>query len=118
MLRYLFLLTIFLTESVMAQNIQFAQDLYHSYENYKESTLTNRRFKHSDILALIEQLKDKDIFGVYKVGESAEGRDINMVSVGSGSRKIFLWSQMHGDEPTATATIFDIFNFFSEESTL
>jgi hypothetical protein len=100
----------------MAQNIQFARDLYNSYENYKERTLTNRRFKHSDILPLIEQLKDKDIFGVYKVGESAEGRDINMVSVGSGSRKIFLWSQMHGDEPTATAAIFDIFNFFSEES--
>jgi len=115
MLRSLFLLTIFLTEFAMAQNIQFAQDLYHSYENYKESTLTNRRFKHSDILPLIEQLKDKDIFGVNKVGKSAEDRDINMVSVGSGSTKIFLWSQMHGDEPTATAAIFDIFNFFSAE---
>ncbi len=100
----------------MAQNIQFAHDLYNSYENYKESTLTNRRFKHSDILPLIEQLKDKDIFGVSKVGESAEGRDINMVSVGIGSTKIFLWSQMHGDEPTATAAIFDIFNFFSAEN--
>ncbi|NNG28124.1 MAG: peptidase M14 [Ignavibacteriaceae bacterium] len=96
----------------MAQNIQFARDLYNSYENYKESTLTNRRFKHSNILPLIERLKNKDIFGVSKVGESAEGRDINMISVGSGSTKIFLWSQMHGDEPTATAAIFDIFNFF------
>ena len=116
MLRYLFLLTIFLTEFAMAQNIQYAQDLYHSYENYKERTLTNRRFKHSDILPLIEQLKDKDIFGVNKVGESSEGRDINMISVGSGSTKIFLWSQMHGDEPTATAAIFDIFNFFLAEN--
>jgi len=112
MLRYFFLLTIFLAEFAMAQNIQFAQDLYNSYENYKERTLTNRRFKHSDILPLIEQLKDKDIFGVNKVGESADGRDINVVSVGSGGTKIFLWSQMHGDEPTATAAIFDIFNFF------
>jgi len=112
MLRYLFLLTIFLAEIAMAQNIQFAWDLYNSYENYKESTLTNRRFKHSNILPLIERLKNKDIFGVSKVGESAEGRDINMISVGSGSTKIFLWSQMHGDEPTATAAIFDIFNFF------
>ncbi len=116
MLRCLFLLTIILTEFAMAQNIQFAQDLYNSYENYKERTLTNRRFKHSDILPLIEQLKDKDIFGVSKVGESAEGRDINMISVGSGSTKIFLWSQMHGDEPTATAAIFDIFNFFLAET--
>lgn len=116
MLRYLFLLTIFLIEFAMAQNIQFAQDLYNSYENYKERTLTNRRFKHSDILPLIEQLKDKDIYGVSKVGQSAEGRDINMISVGSGSTKIFLWSQMHGDESTATAAIFDIFNFFLAEN--
>ncbi len=112
MLRYLFLITIFFTEFAMAQNNQLAWDLYHSYENYKETSLTNRRFKHSDILPLIEQLKDKDIFNVSKVGESAEGREINLISVGNGKKKIFLWSQMHGNEPTATAAIFDIFNLF------
>lgn len=116
MLRYLFFLTIFFTEFAMAQNIQLAWDLYNSYENYKETALTNRRFKHSDILPLINQLKDKNIFKVNKVGESAEGREINLISVGNGSRKIFLWSQMHGDEPTATAAIFDIFNFFLAEN--
>jgi hypothetical protein len=24
-----------------------------------------------------------------------------------------LWSQMHGDEPTATAALFDVFDYFS-----
>ena len=51
-----------------------------------------------------------------KVGKSVEGRDIYLISMGSGKTKVFLWSQMHGDEPTATAALFDMFNFFSNES--
>jgi len=100
----------------MAQEKQLAWDLYYSYENFKEKSLTNRRFKHSDIIPLIEQAKNNKIFKVDKVGTSAEGRDIHLISVGNGNKKVFLWSQMHGDEPTATAAIFDILNFFSSEN--
>jgi hypothetical protein len=106
------------TGIIMAQEKQFelAWNLYHSYESFKEKSLSNRRFKHSDIVPLIEQLKNKKIFAVNKVGKSVEGRDIYLISMGSGKKKIFLWSQMHGDEPTATAALFDMFNFFSNES--
>lgn len=100
----------------MAQEKQLAWNLYHSYENFKEKTLTNRRFKHSDIVPLIEQLKNNKNLKVDKVSKSVEGRDIYLISMGSGKKKVFLWSQMHGDEPTATAALFDIFNFFSNES--
>jgi hypothetical protein len=100
----------------MAQEKQIAWDLYHSYETFKEKSLTNRRFKHSDIVPLIEQLKNNKIFKVDKVGKSVEGRDIYLISIGSGKTKVFLWSQMHGDEPTATAALFDMFNFISEEN--
>jgi hypothetical protein len=101
---------------IMAQEKQLAWDLYYSHENFKEKSLTNRRFKHSDIIPLIEQSKNNKIFKVDKVGTSAEGRDINLISVGNGNKKVFLWSQMHGDESTATAAIFDILNFFTAES--
>lgn len=100
----------------MAQEKQLAWDLYYSYENFKEKSLVNQRFKHSDIIPLIEQVKNNKIFKVDKVGTSAEGRDIHLISVGNGNKKVFLWSQMHGDEPTATAAIFDILNFFSAEN--
>jgi hypothetical protein len=100
----------------MAQEKQIAWDLYHSYESFKEKSLTNRRFKHSDIVPLIEQLKNNKIFKVDKVGKSVEGRDIYLISLGSGRTKVILWSQMHGDEPTATAALFDMFNFFSDDS--
>ncbi|MGB5894658.1 MAG: M14 family zinc carboxypeptidase [Ignavibacteriaceae bacterium] len=100
----------------MAQDIQFAWGLYHGYENYKDKHLSNRRFKYSNILPLIHHLKNKNIFTVKKAGESAEGRDVYLISLGGGDRKIFYWSQMHGDEPTATAALFDIFNFFLSEN--
>jgi hypothetical protein len=47
-----------------------------------------------------------------KVGASLEGRSINMITTGSGPFRVLLWSQMHGDEPTATAALFDVFDYF------
>lgn len=99
----------------MTHNIQFAWNLYHGYENYKENSITHRRFKHSEIIPLIKQLKNKNFFRVNKVGESVQGRDIFTITIGKGAKKIFCWSQMHGNEPTATAAIFDIVNFFLAE---
>jgi hypothetical protein len=46
-----------------------------------------------------------------KVGESVERRSIDMVSTGNGPFRVLLWSQMHGDEPTATAALFDVFAY-------
>ena len=115
MKKYTLLFIILLLGFIMAQEKQLAWDLYYSYENYKEKTLANRRFKYSDIVPLIEQLKNKNNFKIDKVGKSIEGRDLFLVSVGSGRIKVFLWSQMHGDEPTATAALFDMFNFFLDE---
>jgi hypothetical protein len=97
----------------MAQNYDFEQHLYQSYDRYKESSLTHRRFKHSDITPLIKKLKSRDGFKVKVVGKSVEGRELNLISIGKGKTKIFMWSQMHGDEPTATAALFDIFNFIN-----
>jgi len=110
------ILAILITGIIMAQEKELAWNLYYSYENFKEQSLTNRRFKHSDIVPLIEQLKNNKIFKVDKVGNSVEGREIYLISIGNGKKKVFLWSQMHGDEPTATASLFDMFNFFSGEN--
>lgn len=109
----LLILSIIISEIIMAQNYDFEQHLYQSYDRYKESSLTHKRFKHSDILPLINKLKSKDGFKVKVVGKSVEGRELNLITIGKGKTKIFMWSQMHGDEPTATAALFDIFNFIN-----
>ncbi len=41
-------------------------------------------------------------------GHSVQGRAIHHLTVGNGRTPILLWSQMHGDEPTATSALFDL----------
>jgi hypothetical protein len=93
-------------------DFEFAAALYYNYFNYKENLFTTKRIKHSDICKLINRL-DNNKFLVSKQGESYCGRDINLITTGKGDKRIFMWSQMHGDESTATMAIFDIFNFLS-----
>jgi hypothetical protein len=105
---------IFLSGLAMAQTKDFAGQLYYSYENFKESSITMKRFKHADIVPLIKKLNE-DVFTVSVAGTSAQGRDIYLVSAGTGKTRVFMWSQMHGDEPTATMAILDMFNFLSAD---
>ena len=112
MIKQILLIFTLITEAVMAQNMDLARNLYDNYEIYREPSLTRRRFKHADILPLINKIERQGIFNVEKAGKSAEGREIFLLSIGRGSSKVFLWSQMHGDEATATMALFDVFNFF------
>jgi len=41
-------------------------------------------------------------------GRSVEGRAIHHLTIGRGPTPVLLWSQMHGDEPTATSALLDI----------
>jgi hypothetical protein len=53
----------------------------------------------------------KEAGGLYRmeeIGKSLEGRSINHLWFGSGETHVLLWSQMHGDEPTATVALLDI----------
>lgn len=83
-----------------------------AYDQYKEDAITHRRFKHKDILPLIDQRKNGNVFEVSLLGSSVEQREIYQLNYGKGDRKVMLWSQMHGNESTATMSLFDLFNFF------
>lgn len=85
--------------------------LFDTYESYREGSLIKRRIKHNDIQPLIDRYSSNPKFTVKKVGTSIEGRELRLISIGSGETDVFLWSQMHGDEPTATQAIFDILRF-------
>src|SRR5690606_17111784 len=41
-------------------------------------------------------------FSVEEIGRSAEGRPLRHVQWGEGELRVLMWSQMHGDESTAT----------------
>ena len=101
----------FMSETTFGQNL--AQRLNDSYELYKEKSLTFRRFKHKDLLPLVEKCKTNAAFQVSEAGKSFEGRAIPLVKYGKGAPPVLLWSQMHGDEATATLALLDIFNFLA-----
>jgi hypothetical protein len=95
---------------------QIHRDLFSNYELYRERSIETRRFKHADLTRLIEQLEPPLSYQV--AGKSMEGRDIYLVKAGNGPVKVLLWSQMHGDESTATMALLDIFNFLGRQDGL
>ena len=108
-------LCLFLVKTGYSQDLDITSKLYGTYNSYKEQQLDKRRIKYNDLQPLIKKYTANPSFTINKVGESIEGRDLNLVSIGSGTTNVFLWSQMHGDEPTATQAIFDIFNYLSSD---
>lgn len=110
------ILLLFFPGILMSQDFSFEKKLYDSYKKWSENSINHRRFKHSDVKPLIEKLKQNAEFSISQIGASEQGREIYLIKLGRGQTKVFLWSQMHGDEPTATMALFDIFNFFSEKN--
>ncbi len=78
-----------------------------SLERYRQSAITTRRFKQEDLQPLLDALPAE--FAVDTAGRSVEDRPLWRVRWGEGPTSVLLWSQMHGDEPTATGALFDFF---------
>ena len=70
--------------------------------------------EHGEVERRLQEVARADPakFTLERVGASLEGRSINMITTGTGPFRVLLWSQMHGDEPTATAALFDVFDYF------
>jgi zinc carboxypeptidase len=68
---------------------------------------------HRDLLRRLEDLvrSSPDLFAMEKAGESIEGRGIYHITLGRGPVGVLVWSQMHGDEPTATSALLDVFEY-------
>jgi hypothetical protein len=68
---------------------------------------------HAEVVRRIDEVVNRspDLFSSEKIGESVEGRSIHHVRFGTGPFHVLLWSQMHGDEATATSALFDVFEY-------
>ncbi|HEY0094322.1 MAG TPA: M14 family zinc carboxypeptidase, partial [Archangium sp.] len=69
--------------------------------------------RHSHVEKYLKGLREKapGLFQLEVVGHSVEGRALYHVSLGTGPRHVLLWSQMHGDEPTATTALLDFLEY-------
>jgi hypothetical protein len=88
----------------------FSDKILEQYNDFSEKSIINRFIKHRNIVTLIQKRLDSKIFEISEIGKSLENREIFLLKYGTGKIKILIWSQMHGDEPTATSALFDIVN--------
>ncbi|MBN8643349.1 MAG: peptidase M14 [Flavobacteriales bacterium] len=87
-------------------------DYFELHKRYKANSLFGRYITLNDVEPLLANLSTQII------GESVLGKPIYKYTVGTGKRRIFMWSQMHGNESTTTKALFDFFNLIHSDDEL
>ncbi|MBM3907358.1 MAG: peptidase M14 [Gemmatimonadetes bacterium] len=77
------------------------------------AAITARRFTQQQYWAAIEPSLASNALRVTPVGTSTHGRPLRAITFGAGPTTVFLWSQMHGDESTATMSLADLMAWFA-----
>ncbi len=93
------------------KRIQKAIQATVKYKNYYVGKINTNRFTHQSFINALDKFEGKSQLSFKEIGHSAEGRVIKSVTFGQGKAKLLVWSQMHGNESTATRAILDILKF-------
>lgn len=90
-----------------------AQTLWEAWPHIRVSPADPWALKHAGLRAALADLQARHpgLFTIVEEGVSSEGRKIPLLRLGNGPTGVLLWSQMHGDEPTATAALLDLLNW-------
>lgn len=75
---------------------------------HKETSLYHRYITNTHIEPLLKKIDAKADIKI--IGASVLKHAIYSIKIGSGTKKVLMWSQMHGNESTTTKAIFDLLN--------
>jgi hypothetical protein len=89
------------------------EELSTIYDGVRVAGLDDRRFDHATYWGVVEPYLGRSVTSRV-AGESGEGREIRHLTFGNGPTTVLLWSQMHGNESTASMSLADIIRFFDE----
>lgn len=84
------------------------------YSEIKVKSVCGRYVIDEQINSFLETFYER--FFIETIGYSVQKRPIQRITLGVGSRKVLMWSQMHGNESTTTKAILDLLNLFGSES--
>jgi beta-lactamase class A len=85
------------------------------HARHRVGGLERRTFGHAHYWSIVTPVLERGAgLTAEWIGRSVEERDIHAISYGSGPTTVLLWSQMHGDESTATMALADIFAFLAD----
>lgn len=85
------------------------------YQHYRQAGLDKPQLSYVDIEPVLQRHRQNPLFRFTEAGQSALGTPVWQIDIGTGPVKILAWSQMHGDESTATAALMDLLNFIAAE---
>lgn len=110
------LILVLLTALVLSMNVssQTPEKFAEIWEKDHVLNIFPSDVRHADLKKYLDGLKKLGI-KVEQVGVSNAGKEIFQVEWGRGPLKVFMWSQMHGDEPTATSALIDMFTVLHKE---
>jgi len=80
---------------------------------YKEQTIEGRYLTLDHIKPVLDKLNTNNQLKI--IGESVLGKPIYSYEIGTGNIRIYLWSQMHGNESTTTKALFDFLNLLNSK---
>lgn len=89
-------------------NAQTAKDFAAEWDKQHFSKIPPSNLRHADLKKQLGEIKELGL-KIEEVGRSYDNREIYQIEWGKGATKVFMWSQMHGDEPTATTALLDMF---------
>ena len=81
---------------------------------YRVAAITNRRFTSVELWQAIAPSLTSRSLRTDTIGRSVLGVPLRTVTFGNGPVKALLWSQMHGDESTASMSLADILRFLAD----
>ncbi|GAA0857605.1 M14 family zinc carboxypeptidase [Aliiglaciecola litoralis] len=95
-----------------------AAHFWQLYEQHKCAGLNKAQLQSDDVERCLNDIFQSSSLPMVKtvLGNSNLGKPINWVAVGKGKTPILCWSQMHGDESTATAALLDILQTINANS--
>ncbi len=99
--------------SAFSQVAQPVHDIFNAYDDFKVSTFTHKRFTQKQLQEFIFELPTTPEIDISLAGKSLENREIYHITIGNGPIHILAWSQMHGNESTATMALMDLLLLFT-----
>lgn len=86
------------------------------FSDNKEKSIEGRYLNLTSIEPLLQRLNTDNQLSI--IGRSVMGKPIYKYLIGKGKLKIYLWSQMHGNESTTTKGLFDFLNLLHSKTDL
>ncbi len=81
---------------------------------YQWPSLDKQHLVYEDVAPVIDSLTTHSRISQAIIGKSFNGVPIHRLTLGNGPLTVLAWTQMHGDEPSASAAVLDLLAMLSD----